>query len=419
MVETTLFNSQNRGCYCIGMGGCAQKGEWSETTEWSWTLLRLKNDHFWYPIRVSDHADWTEWIASSQISKIYEQMSIAVDRQATQIWVLNVGDLKPSERETEFFLAYGCDASLWNPDNLDDFVLADEVETLFENDFNLETRYHALLGSKWEHMMDETPAHDELDATNLASAEEQTGDTRADEVPSLFIDQFDPISDRYIDIGAGVPTPFMFTVEVQIFARVDWTKLDEGLSTAVLNFTAFGPDNKVLTVNAFGSPRNLVQAFIVANKTTPSAGFKGFVGAGGAVSFEAQRATRSNSVSGMVRRTLPGLRKTLSGVTPFPRLSNENNFTAGAGPFLEYDFYTFSSSTNVTVITCLLPSENGLGADRPLGCAVQLDNAPVQSNYFPSLAPGLEPQQWKGFVVEEIIRMRNVFVCSLVCICSR
>ena len=49
-------------------------------------------------------------------------MSIAVDRDATRIWVLNVGDLKPSERETEFFITLGWNSTRFNPDNLDAFV---------------------------------------------------------------------------------------------------------------------------------------------------------------------------------------------------------------------------------------------------------------------------------------------------------
>lgn len=49
-------------------------------------------------------------------------MSIAVERDATRVWIVNVGDLKPYELSTEFFLTYAWDASLWNPDNLDAFV---------------------------------------------------------------------------------------------------------------------------------------------------------------------------------------------------------------------------------------------------------------------------------------------------------
>jgi hypothetical protein len=51
-------------------------------------------------------------------------MSLAVDRVANHLWVLNVGDLKPYERETEFFLTYGWNSSRWTADNLDTFVTA-------------------------------------------------------------------------------------------------------------------------------------------------------------------------------------------------------------------------------------------------------------------------------------------------------
>ena len=51
-------------------------------------------------------------------------MSHAVDRHATEIWVVNVGDLKPYELNTEFFITYGWNASLWTYNNLDTFVSA-------------------------------------------------------------------------------------------------------------------------------------------------------------------------------------------------------------------------------------------------------------------------------------------------------
>ena len=49
-------------------------------------------------------------------------MSQAVERQATQIWVVNVGDLKPYELNIEFFMSYGWNASRWSYYNLDSFV---------------------------------------------------------------------------------------------------------------------------------------------------------------------------------------------------------------------------------------------------------------------------------------------------------
>ena len=55
-------------------------------------------------------------------AQTYEQLSTAVNRDATKIWVVNVGDLKPTEMHTEFFLTYGYDATRWNPQNLNSFV---------------------------------------------------------------------------------------------------------------------------------------------------------------------------------------------------------------------------------------------------------------------------------------------------------
>lgn len=49
-------------------------------------------------------------------------MSQAIERHATRIWIVNVGDLKPYELNTEFFINYGWNSSRWNFDNLDTFV---------------------------------------------------------------------------------------------------------------------------------------------------------------------------------------------------------------------------------------------------------------------------------------------------------
>lgn len=56
------------------------------------------------------------------VTKTYEQMSLAIERNATRVWIVNVGDLKPYELAIEFFITYGWDASRWNEANLDSFV---------------------------------------------------------------------------------------------------------------------------------------------------------------------------------------------------------------------------------------------------------------------------------------------------------
>ncbi|MBN7818585.1 glycosyl hydrolase 115 family protein [Bowmanella yangjiangensis] len=50
------------------------------------------------------------WINTVPIAKIWEQMHLAWQYQADRIWIVNVGDLKPMELPTDFFLRMA-----WNP----------------------------------------------------------------------------------------------------------------------------------------------------------------------------------------------------------------------------------------------------------------------------------------------------------------
>ena len=56
------------------------------------------------------------------MQKVHEQLSLAVARSSTQLWIVNVGDLKPYEREIEFFINYGWNATRWTPNNINEFV---------------------------------------------------------------------------------------------------------------------------------------------------------------------------------------------------------------------------------------------------------------------------------------------------------
>jgi hypothetical protein len=52
-----------------------------------------------------------KWLNTNPISKTWEQMHLAYAYNARQVWIVNVGDLKPMEFPISFFLDYA-----WNPD---------------------------------------------------------------------------------------------------------------------------------------------------------------------------------------------------------------------------------------------------------------------------------------------------------------
>ncbi len=63
-----------------------------------------------------------QWLNTSPIPKIWEQMSLAKQYGADRIWIVNVGHFKGYEYPLEFFLNLAWDTSRWNGSNLNDFT---------------------------------------------------------------------------------------------------------------------------------------------------------------------------------------------------------------------------------------------------------------------------------------------------------
>jgi len=62
------------------------------------------------------------WLYTTPLALVWEEMTKAYDHGARQIWIANVGDLKPAEIGTEFFLQMAWDINRWRRDNLPDFL---------------------------------------------------------------------------------------------------------------------------------------------------------------------------------------------------------------------------------------------------------------------------------------------------------
>ncbi|TFY76148.1 hypothetical protein EWM64_g7865 [Hericium alpestre] len=483
---------------------------------------------------------------------VYEQMSLAVDREATQIWILNVGDLKPYEMSIEFFLTYGYDSEKWSISNFDSFVpswatrefdlsdqdslevasiisnatrflarrkpelinattyslisyreaenvlaewkalnesasriytnlsseqqpaffqlvyhpvqagytltnmwvsaginnlrtfqarlsandYADEVEQLFDQDYDLELEYHTLLDGKWDHIMDQThvmyyywqePTQNTMPPVSKVSTRKpniagvmritpegtmatwpgdnpyQCANGYSCPPPAMSLDFYAPAGNRFVDLSSGGLIPFDFTAtpnaswlkvtpthgllspqnpEQRVQITVDWSQVSDVSSAVIL-----------LNATAKGQPPFSMPLTFTANHTKVPSGFKGFVEGDGTVSIETAHATRNTTVGDVTWTEIPDYGRTLSGVTPWPRLgNNEANYTAGSGPSLEYDFYNFNTidqGGNVTVTVQVSPSLNAFGTDRPLALAVQLDSeTPVTTYFIPPAAPG-------------------------------
>ncbi len=74
-----------------------------------------------------------KWINSNPLPKIWEQMNLAHEYGANQIWIANVGDLKPLEIPMEFFLRMA-----WDPDAVSKDKIAEYQRRWAEREFGKE-----------------------------------------------------------------------------------------------------------------------------------------------------------------------------------------------------------------------------------------------------------------------------------------
>ena len=63
-----------------------------------------------------------QWINTSPISKIWDQMSLAKQYGADRIWIVNVGHFKGYEFPLEYFMSLAWDSRRWTNNNLNEFT---------------------------------------------------------------------------------------------------------------------------------------------------------------------------------------------------------------------------------------------------------------------------------------------------------
>jgi hypothetical protein len=74
-----------------------------------------------------------KWLNTNQIERTWEQMHLAYAYGAKEIWIVNVGDIKPMEYPIQFFMDYA-----WNPDALPAERLPDYTRHWAEQQFGKE-----------------------------------------------------------------------------------------------------------------------------------------------------------------------------------------------------------------------------------------------------------------------------------------
>ncbi|CAE6427189.1 unnamed protein product [Rhizoctonia solani] len=98
--------------------------------------------HFDY---VGNPRDY-KWIQTTQLEKVHEQMTLASDRGANSMWIVNVGDLKPYEMAIEYFIALGRDVNRWRERSPSNDTIQAFVTQWATREFNLPSKSTEIAG---------------------------------------------------------------------------------------------------------------------------------------------------------------------------------------------------------------------------------------------------------------------------------
>jgi hypothetical protein len=246
--------------------------------------------------------------------------------------------------------------------------LAARAREQFDRDAALTRFYNdTLAGGKWRHMADQThigytywqepprnvmPTVREITlpaAADMGVAIEGSERWWPADTGEAVLPEFDPYRAPtfYVDVFDRGHAPFDFVArsdapwlvltpargrvdrEQRLEVRVDWRRAPAGLRQA--------------RITVIGAGRSVVVRADVRNPAAPQPGrVQGFVEGGGYVSIEAEHFTRAVDVAPIQWVTIPGLGRTLSGVTPFP-VTAPRQTAGGDAPHLEYRLTVFDS----------------------------------------------------------------------------
>jgi len=277
-----------------------------------------------------------------------------------------------------------------------------KAKDLFQKDADITNYYHTkLAGGKWDLMMAQThigytywqqpeknsmpevkeivlPEKAEMGIAIQGSDAFFTEGEAGKSLPE--IDSFNQQS-VYIDVfnRGNQPFDYMITTgeswlkatpangkldkETRIWLSADWSKVPVGKQLFPVKVSQLG--GKEVTVMV-----------LVNHPEIPELkSFKGFVQSNGFVSMEAEHFTRKVELNGISWKVIPGLGRTLSGVTVFPATAVPQ-VPGNNCPHLEYDMYMFQPD-EVKVNLYLSPSLNYFNDDG-LKLAVSFDDQEPQ-----------------------------------------
>lgn len=310
---------------------------------------------------------------------------------------------------------------------------AEKVKQLFQKDADITNYYHNnLAGGKWDNMMAQThigytywqqPEKNKMPEINEIRLPEKaemgiaiqgsdgffTEGEANESLPemdrfnkdSVYIDVFNRGSQPF-DFQISSPEPWLLSTlisgkiskETRIWLSVDWRKIPEGKQSGSVIITQLG--GKEVTIK-----------LVVNNPAIPELNsFNGFIENNGYIAIEAEHFTRKVGANGINWEVIPGIGRTVSGVTVFP-VTASPQIPGNNCPHLDYDIYIFQPC-DLNVNFYLSPCLNYFN-DEGLKLAVSFDN---QEPKIVGINKDQSQKNWEKWVSNNINKVIESFTLN-------
>lgn len=398
--------------------------------------------HFDY---VGDPRNY-KWVNTNPLPRVWEQMHLAWEHKVKDIWIVNVGDIKPMEFPISFFLDYA-----WNPDKIDATDIKPYTEKWCAAQFG--TQYAAEIADiiskyakynsrrKPELLNENTYSLENYREAVTVTAEYNQLLERAEKLnnalPAIYKDAFfqlvlHPVKacanlqELYTTVAmnhqaAAIHWPYantlaakakqlydndsLISLQYHTMANGKWNHM---MSQTHIGYTYWQqpdrqkmPELKYVTVEA--APRDTSKTMMqVRSAIIECIGLSSvntFHEMDGYISIEAAHYSKAVNSKGITWKVLPDLGRTGDAVTPFP-VTAAKQLPGGAAPHLQYQFCIKDTVTSIQLQAYFSPTLN-FNNDEGLQYAVSIDNETPQTVTLNK--EDNQPKIWGKWVADNII----------------
>jgi hypothetical protein len=387
-----------------------------------------------------------KWVNTNPLPRIWEQMNLAWQYNAREIWIVNVGDIKPMEYPISFFLDYA-----WNPER----IKASDLEVYsiqwakaqFGNQYataiaDIMTKYGKYNGRRKPELLDaNTYSFNYNEWQNVVNeykkiyqeAESIYAKLPAEKRDAFFQLVLHPVKacsnlyDMYYHVALNqraynnkyaVANQYADKVKSlylqDSLITLEYHKLNNGkwnhmMSQTHIGYTYWQQPNRqrmplVRYVPADSVKVQQTEAPVIAIRSAVPAGIKGnifYEDSQRGISIAAEHYSKLNNSNTINWTIVPDLGRTGSAITVLPVTANSQQPGPGS-PYVSYDIYTSSKGT-FTINAYFSPTLNIQNTENGLSYAISVDDETPQIISINKEDKNTGTGIWNKWVSENII----------------